>query len=90
MAEFVVQSESAHNIEEALQKLKSWNLDWNPRFFMSDYSEAELAAVQAVFPSTKVYLCDFHQEQAWVQSCRDHKYGLTQAEADIFIEQLRA
>ena len=55
VAEFVVQSESAGNIEEALQKLKCWNPDWNPRFFMSDYSEAEMAAVQAVFPSTKVY-----------------------------------
>ena len=57
VAEFIVQSEFADNIEEALQKLKSWNPDWNPRFFMSDYSEAELAAVQAVFPSIKVYLC---------------------------------
>ena len=69
VAEFIVQSESADNIEEALQKLKSWNPDWNPRFFMSDYSEAELAAVQHVFPSTKVYLCDFHCEQAWVRWC---------------------
>ena len=90
VAEFIVQCESADNIEEALQKLKSWNPDWNPRFFMSDYSEAELAAVQHVFPSTKVYLCDFHREQAWVRWCRDHKHGLTQAEADTLLEQLCA
>jgi len=90
VAEFIVQSESADNIEEALQKLKSWNPDWNPRFFMSDYSEAELATVQHVFPSTKVYLCDFHCEQAWVRWCRDHKHGLTQAEAGTLLEQLRA
>ena len=89
VAKFIVQSESADNIEEALRKLKSWNPDWDPRFFMSDYSEAELAAVQAVFPSTKVYLCDFHCEQAWVWWCRDHKHGLTQAEADTLLEQLR-
>ena len=57
---------------------------------MSDYSEAELAAVQAVFLSTKVYLCDFHWEQAWVRWCRDHKHDLTQAEADTLLEQLRA
>ena len=54
VTEFIVQNESADNIEEALQKLKSWNPDWNPRFFMSDYLETELAAVQSVFPSTKV------------------------------------
>ena len=76
VAEFIVQSESADNIKEALRKLKSWNPDWDPRFFMSDYSEAELAAVQAVFPSTKVYLCDFHHEQAWLRWCRDHEHGL--------------
>ena len=90
VGEFIVQSESADNIEEALQMLKSWNSDWNPRFFMSDYSEAELAAVQAVFPSTKVYLCDFHREQAWVRWCRNHKHGLTQVEADTLLEKLRA
>ena len=54
VAEFIVQSESADNIEEALQKLRCWNPDWNPTFFMSDYSEAEMAAVKAVFPCTKV------------------------------------
>ena len=33
-AEFIVQSESADNIdiEEDLQELKSWNPEWNPRF----------------------------------------------------------
>ena len=36
----------------------------HPRFFMSDYSEAELLAVESVF---QVYLCDFHREQAWLR-----------------------
>ena len=31
---------------------------------MCDYSEAELAALEAVFPGVTVYLCDFHWEQA--------------------------
>ena len=46
--------------------------------------------MQAVFPSTKVYLCDFHRKQAWVQWCRDHKHGLTQAEEDTLLEQPQA
>ena len=59
---------------------------------MSDYSEVELAAAQAVFPSMKVYLCDFHRQQAWVWWCRDHKHGLTPAlaKADTLLEQLHA
>ena len=90
VAEFITQSESAEHIEEPLRMLKSWNPEWKPRFFMSDYSEAELAAVQAVFPSTTLYLCDFHREQAWVRWCRDHKHGLTQTEANTLLEHLRA
>ena len=57
--EFVVSSESAHEIAEALSILKKWNPDWNPAFFMSDYSEAEFIAVEQVFPSSCLYICDF-------------------------------
>ena len=77
VAEFVVQSENKENIEEALKVLKNWNTDWNPQYFILGYSEPELSAVEAVFPSTKVYLCDFHSEQAWVHWARDHKHGLS-------------
>ena len=57
---------------------------------MSDYSEAELSAVEAVFPNTKTYLCDFHREQAWLRWCRDQKHGLIQTEADNLLTLLRA
>ena len=34
VAEFIIQTESAHNIsEEALRMLKTWNPSWYPRFF---------------------------------------------------------
>ena len=32
---------------------------------MVDYSDAELGAIEQVFPHCKVFLCDFHREQAW-------------------------
>lgn len=32
---------------------------------MTDYSEAEIAALEACFPGVTVYICDFHREQAW-------------------------
>ena len=65
VAEFIVQSESATCIEEALSILMSWNPGWKPQFFMTDYSEAEIAALETCFPGVSVYLCDFHREQAW-------------------------
>ena len=57
---------------------------------MSDYSEAELSAIEATFPSTKVYLCDFHREQAWVRWTKDHKHGLTPTEGEALLSLLRA
>ena len=51
VAEFVVQSETAESITEALEILKQWNPQWNPQYFMTDYSEAEFVALGTAFPS---------------------------------------
>ena len=59
VAKFIVQSESATNIIEALQLIMSWNPQWKPQFFITDCSEAEISALESCFPSTTVYLCDF-------------------------------
>ena len=40
-------------------------------FCMTDYSEAEIGALEASFPGTTVYLCDFHREQAWEKWIHD-------------------
>ena len=44
-------------------------LGWNPlvilKYGMVDYDIAEIAALEAVFPGIKVYLCDSHREQSW-------------------------
>ena len=90
VAEFVIQSETAESISEALAKLKVWNPNWCPLYFMSDYSEAELVALEEVFPATTVYLCDFHREQAWDRWAKDHKHGLSQTEAEELLTFLRA
>ena len=60
VAEFVVQSETAEQITETLRLLLSWNPNWQPPYFMTDYSEAEMGAISAVFPNCKTYVCDFH------------------------------
>ena len=90
VAEFVVQSETAENISEALAKLKLWNPNWCPLYFMSDYSEAELVALEEIIPATTVYLCDFHREQAWDRWAGDYKHGLSQSEAEELLTFLRA
>ena len=89
VAEFVVQSETAESISEALAKLKLWNPNWCPLYFMSDYSEVAIEDSE-VFPATTVYLCDFHREQAWDRWAKDHKHGLSQSEAEELLTLLRA
>ena len=53
------------NTQEALEVLSRWNPDWNPQFFMTDFSEAEISALELCFPDVTLYQCDFHREQAW-------------------------
>jgi len=90
VAEFIVQSESARDIEEALKILIVWNPEWNPNYFMTDFSEAEILALETSFPNTNVYLCDFHREQAWERWVKDGSHGLNSAEQDWLLNQLRA
>ena len=90
VAEFIVQSESATHIAEALQTLKSWNPDWHPTFFMTDHSDAEIAALESSFPATTVYLCDFHREQAWERWVCEKKHALSTSDADSLLDHLRA
>ena len=90
MADFIVQFETASHIEEALKILKKWNPSWSPSHFMCDYSDAEISALKASFPSVKVYLCDFHREQAWERWIKDQTHGVATEQADTLLENLRA
>ena len=88
-AEFLVHSETNEQIKEALNILKQWNPQWSPSFFMCDYSEAEILAIETAFPHTTVYLCDFHREQSWERWVKNHKHGLTDNEASELLDLLR-
>ena len=90
VADFIVQSESTEHVTEALQVIKQWNPSWNPNYFMTDYSEAEIAALEAVFEDSYVYLCDFHREQAWERWIRDKNHKLSASDAEWLLCQLRA
>ena len=72
---FVCENEATDSIQEAIQILSDWNREWKPSFFMTDFDEKEINALERVFPECKVYLCDFHREQAWTRwvSKKEHK-----------------
>lgn len=46
--EFCVQSEKHADIAEALQIIKEQTPLWCPKYFMTDYSEAEMLAIEEV------------------------------------------
>jgi hypothetical protein len=58
--------------------------------FLCDFSDAEFSALQLAFPSTTVYGCDFHREQAWTRWVKDRKNALAQQDADCLLDLLRA
>ena len=53
VAELISQNECATAIQEPLEVLKTWN---SPEFFMCDYSEAEIAAIETSFPGIHLRL----------------------------------
>lgn len=63
VASFVVANENRENIKAGLQVVKEWNPDWNPKYFMTDFDEWEVLAVENTFKDCETLLCDFHREQ---------------------------
>ena len=89
VGEFVVQSETADQIAEALSILSSWNPEWQPSYFITDNSEAEMGAITTFFPICQMYLCDFHREQSWERWTKDRKHGLSSDDAEVLLSLLR-
>jgi hypothetical protein len=54
VASFVIQSETSDSINEALTVIKSWNSEWQPAYFMVDYSEEEMSAISSLFPGNVI------------------------------------
>ncbi|XP_063238953.1 uncharacterized protein LOC134540254 isoform X4 [Bacillus rossius redtenbacheri] len=86
---FIVQSESTESIAEALKVFQEWLPEWHPQFWMTDFSEAEIGAIDKIFPESTVYLCSFHREQAWLRWVR--KSGnVTNGDAEEILSMWRA
>lgn len=67
VAVFITLDEISSSISEALQIVKDWNPGFNPKYFLRDFSEAEINGIEKVFPHALTYICDFHREQAWIR-----------------------
>ena len=50
VATFVTQYEDSASIREALEVISSWNTTWSPKSCMVDFCEAEINALESVFP----------------------------------------
>lgn len=50
---FVIQSETRQAIAEALKVFQDWNHKWSPQFFMTDFSDPEIKAIEEVFKTEK-------------------------------------
>ncbi len=53
---FVIQQETTAAIQEALEVFRDWNSHWQPEYFMTDFSEGEISAIENVFPGKKIIL----------------------------------
>ena len=89
VAEFVLQAENTDHIYEALSIIKSWTPNWDPKYFITDYSDAEMSAISKLFTNTQLYLCEFHREQAWERWVKDRKHGLSERSAATLLDLLR-
>ena len=67
--------------------MKTWNPNLNPKFYLLDYSDAEIAAVNKLFPATEVYLCEFHREQAWERWAKERRHGLSELDGATLLWQ---
>ena len=89
VAKCMCQNEDSGSIEEALELLRTWNESWNPKYFMVDFSLAEIDAIEKSFPNVSVYICDFHRIQAWQRWSRAAKNGLSHDNQKEFLRLMQ-
>lgn len=56
VATMLLIDESTAAISSALSKVAEWNPSWKPRYVMSDFCEAQIAALEATFPGEFCHL----------------------------------
>ena len=87
---FAVQDETTPSITEALQFFKDANPFWNPKCFLVDNCEEEIASIAHIFPNCHILLCNFHREQAWERwlSLTSHDMRSVKDQALVFLRKI--
>ena len=49
VASFIVEKENQQSISEALRVIRDWNEDWKPSYFLTDFAEEEISAIESTF-----------------------------------------
>ena len=62
---FWISEETNEAIAEVLLYMRRMVPSWEPTLIIVDKSDAEIVAIQRVFPRCFIMLCDFHVKQAW-------------------------
>eukprot|EP00795_Rhopilema_esculentum_P008951 gene8951-16584_t len=83
VASFITENEDTDSITEALEVIKKWNPNFEPSYFMTDYSHEEITAIESVFQGCRVFLCDFHREQAWDRWLSKASNGCREIKTDV-------
>ena len=52
---------------------------------MSDYSEAEILAIESAFPGSHVYLCHFHREKAGNDGSKTVNMDLPRIKVKVYL-----
>lgn len=60
VATFVTETEDSSSLIEALRVIKEWNPDWSLKYFMCDYANEEINALENVFPSILIQVFSNH------------------------------
>ena len=75
---------------EALQILCEWNPGWTPKYFICDFSEEQITAVENVFPNVFILISDHSREKAWSDwlSCKANGMSEHEEEVKVYLEAI--
>lgn len=51
---FITANETKNSIMRGLQYFKDWNVNWHPKYFMTDFDTSEISAIEETFEGKKM------------------------------------
>eukprot|EP00794_Sanderia_malayensis_P004499 gene4499-5097_t len=73
VAAFVCESESTESITKGLEVIKQWNTEFQPKYFMTDYSTEEISATKSVSQVAQLSYVTFIENKLGSDGCEQHQ-----------------